>query len=116
LLLISQATADLADADGDESARMESTAATVQGNSPDEARRHYELLVEDVDGMNPARHRCACSSAPHRCTRARPRAVARFRLYTSPSFPVKMNNGRWKWSILILVCIMVSALVWLIRI
>uniref|UniRef100_A0ACD5Y9F1 Uncharacterized protein n=1 Tax=Avena sativa TaxID=4498 RepID=A0ACD5Y9F1_AVESA len=45
------ATADL----DDEAAMWEHIADAVEGKSPDEVRRHYELLVEDVDGIEAGR-------------------------------------------------------------
>ncbi|CAM0901711.1 unnamed protein product [Alopecurus aequalis] len=38
-----------------EDAMWERIAAAVEGKSPDEVRRHYELLVEDVDGIEAGR-------------------------------------------------------------
>uniref|UniRef100_A0ACD5WML1 Uncharacterized protein n=1 Tax=Avena sativa TaxID=4498 RepID=A0ACD5WML1_AVESA len=45
------ATADL----DDEAAMWDHIAEAVEGKSPDEVRRHYELLVEDVDGIEAGR-------------------------------------------------------------
>jgi hypothetical protein len=39
--------------DGD--ARWEKLAEAVEGKTPEEVRRHYELLVEDVDGIESGR-------------------------------------------------------------
>ncbi|XP_047068338.1 transcription factor SRM1-like [Lolium rigidum] len=48
------ALATLPDPD-DEAAMWDAIAAAVPGKSPEEVRRHYELLVEDVDGIEAGR-------------------------------------------------------------
>lgn len=48
------ALATLPDPD-DEAAMWDAIAAAVPGKTPEEVRRHYELLVEDVDGIEAGR-------------------------------------------------------------
>ncbi|KAM0839050.1 hypothetical protein ACQ4PT_060577 [Festuca glaucescens] len=48
------ALATLPDPD-DEAAMWDAISAAVQGKTPEEVRRHYELLVEDVDGIEAGR-------------------------------------------------------------
>lgn len=56
-------------------AAWEEMAAAVEGKTAEEVRRHYELLVEDVDGIESGQVRRAGAPEGHRLDRGRAQVV-----------------------------------------